>query len=199
MLRLLSCKYCVALVCLEQDRGPHISLAARCLPTPCAVASGCHRCPHPTHPLPPPPHLKSLSMPLFLIGRFPIDFQEVKRPLRTTSGKRPIQVGKRPIKAMIPVDMSVGCLMRCFRAPPPWRKTAPLKGQLRGLRPSIRSISVFTNLQTISLLRFSGCQMVSLDGFGLFLNSSEMRSMSHSCAHGWQNLKLLESLSKAFG
>ena len=81
-------------------------------------------------------------MPLFLMGCFPVDFQEVKRPLRTKSGKRPIKVGKRPIKegkrpikAMVLVGVSVGCLMGCFRAPPPWEKTAPQKkkGPLRGL------------------------------------------------------------------
>ena len=82
-------------------------------------------------------------MPLFLMGCFPVDFQEVKRPLRTKSGKRPIKVGKRPInegkrpiKAMVLVGISVGCLMGCFRAPPPWRKTAPLK------RPIKRSMSL---------------------------------------------------------
>ena len=31
------------------------------------------------------------------MGCFPVDFQEVKRPLRTKSVKRPIKVGKRPI------------------------------------------------------------------------------------------------------
>ena len=72
------------------------------------------------------PNLKNL-LPLFLMGSFPVDFQEVKRPLRTKSGKRPIKVGKRPIKVMVLVSMSVGCLMGCFRAPPPWWKTAPLK------------------------------------------------------------------------
>ena len=78
--------------------------------------------------------IKSLLTPLFLMGCFPVDFQEVKRPLRTKSGKRPIKVGKRPIeegkrpiKAMALVGISVGCLVGCFRAPPPWRNTAPLK------------------------------------------------------------------------
>ena len=70
--------------------------------------------------------LKNLLMTLFLMGCFPMDFQEVKRPLRTKSGKRPIKVGKRPIKegkrpimAMVLVGISGGCLMGCFRAPPP--------------------------------------------------------------------------------
>ena len=31
------------------------------------------------------------------MGCFPVDFQEVKRPLRTKSVKHPIKVGKRPI------------------------------------------------------------------------------------------------------
>ena len=86
---------------------------------------------------------KNLLMPLFLMGCFPVDFQEVKRPLRTKSGKRPIKVGKRPIKegkrpikAMVLVGISVCCLMGRFRAPPPWRKTAPLK------RPIKRSMIV---------------------------------------------------------
>ena len=86
--------------------------------------------------------LKNLLVPLFLMGCFPVDFQEVKRPLRTKSGKRPIKVGKRPIKegkrpikAVVLVGIAVGCLMGCFRAPPPWRKTAPLK------RPIKRSMS----------------------------------------------------------
>ena len=84
-------------------------------------------------------------MPLFLMGCFPVDFQEVKRPLRTTSVKRPIKVGKRPmkegkrpIKAMVLVGISVGCLMGCFRTPPPWRKTAPLK-RPNGIKRSMRS------------------------------------------------------------
>ena len=77
-------------------------------------------------------------MPLFLMGCFPVDFQEVKRPLRTKSvkrpikvGKRPINEGKRPIKAKVLVGVSVGCLMGCFRAPPPWRKTAPLERPIK--------------------------------------------------------------------
>ena len=77
-------------------------------------------------------------MPLFLMGCLPVDFLEVKRPLRTKSvkrpikvGKRPINEGKRPIKAKVLVGVSVGCLMGCFRAPPPWRKTAPLKRPIK--------------------------------------------------------------------
>ena len=75
--------------------------------------------------------LKNLLMPLLLMGCFPVDFQEVKRPLRTKSAKRPIEVGKRPITAKVLVGFSVGCLMGCFRAPPPWRKTAPLKRPIK--------------------------------------------------------------------
>ena len=68
--------------------------------------------------------VKNLLMPLFLTGCFPMDFQEVKRPLGTKSAKRPIKdgkrtinKGKRPIKAMVLVGISIGCLMGCFRAP----------------------------------------------------------------------------------
>ena len=82
--------------------------------------------------------IKNLLMPLFLMGCFPVDFQEAKRPLRTKSvkrpikvGKRPINEGKRPIKAKVLVGVSVGCLMGCFRAPQPWRKTAPLKRPMK--------------------------------------------------------------------
>ena len=81
---------------------------------------------------------KSLLMPLFLMGCFPLDFQEVKRPPRTKSekcptkvGKRPINEGKRPTTAMVLVGISVGCLMGCFLAPPPWRKTVPLKRPIK--------------------------------------------------------------------
>ena len=87
---------------------------------------------------------KNLLMPLFLMGCFPVDFQEGKRPLRTKSGKRPIKVGKRPInegkrpiKAKVLVGVSVGCL-GCFRAPPPWRKTAPLKRPIKRSMNCIR-------------------------------------------------------------
>ena len=84
------------------------------------------------------PFFKNLLMPLFLMGCFPVDFQDVKRPLRTKSvkrpikvGKRPINKGKRPIKAKVLVGVSVGSLMGCFRAPPTWRKTAPLKRPIK--------------------------------------------------------------------
>ena len=72
------------------------------------------------------------------MGCFPVDFQEAKRPLRTRSVKRSIEVGKRPInerkrpvKAKVLVGVPVACLMGCFRAPPPWRKTAPLKRPIK--------------------------------------------------------------------
>ena len=61
--------------------------------------------------------IKNLLMPLFLMGCFPVEFEEVKRPLRMKSGKRPIKVGKRgikegkrPIKAMVLVGISVSCV-----------------------------------------------------------------------------------------
>ena len=89
---------------------------------------------------------RNLLMPLFLMGCFPVDFQEVKRPLRTKSVKRPIKVGKqpinegkRPIKAKVLVSVSVGCLMGCFRAPPLWRKTAPLKRPIKRSMMFIKS------------------------------------------------------------
>ena len=92
-------------------------------------------------------------MPLFLMGCFPVDFQEVKRPLRTKSvkrpikvGKRPINEGKRPIKAKVLAGVSIGCLLNgLFRAPPPWRKTAPLK------RPMKRSLRSFHLRQKIAI------------------------------------------------
>ena len=84
------------------------------------------------------------------MGCFPVDFQEVKRPLRAESGKRPIKggkrpikEGKRPIKAMVLVGISVGCLMGCFPAPPPWRKTAPLKRPINPEGPKIKKIRDF--------------------------------------------------------
>ena len=72
------------------------------------------------------------------MGCFPVDFQEVKRPLGTKSvkrpitvGKRPINEGRRPIKAMVLVGISVGGLMGCFRALPSWQKTVPLKRPIK--------------------------------------------------------------------
>ena len=95
-----------------------------------------------------PSKLKDLLMPLFLMGCFPVDFQEGKRPLRTKSvkrpikvGKRPINEGKRPIKAKVLVGVSIGCLMGCFRAPPPWRKTAPLKRPIKRSMISLQALS----------------------------------------------------------
>ena len=102
--------------------------------------------------------IKNLLMPLFLMGCFPVDFQDVKRPLRTKSvkrpikvGKRPINEGKRPIKAKVLVGVSVGSLMGCFRAPPTWRKTAPLK------RPIKRSMS---GVNFFSVFLWQGCREV---------------------------------------
>ena len=67
--------------------------------------------------------------------------KSAKRPIKV--GKRPINEGKRPIKAKVLVGVSVGWLMGCFRAPPPWRKTAPLK------RPIKRSMKF--NCQVVNL------------------------------------------------
>ena len=73
-------------------------------------------------------------MPLFLMGCFPVVFQEAKRPLRTKSGKRPIKVGKRPInegkrpiKAMVLAGVAVGCLMGCFSGTPAIAENGPSK------------------------------------------------------------------------
>ena len=69
--------------------------------------------------------------------------KSLQRPLRTKSakrptkaGKRPINKGKRPIKTMVLVGMAVGCLMGCFRAPPPSWKTAPLKRPINCVLPA---------------------------------------------------------------
>ena len=58
--------------------------------------------------------LQELLNTLFLMGCFPMNFQEVKRPLRTKSGKRPIsgrktdhQQGETAIKAMVLVGISL--------------------------------------------------------------------------------------------
>ena len=108
---------------------------------------------------------KNLLMPLFLMGCFPLDFHEVKRPLRTKSGKRPIEArkrpikeAKRPIKAMVLVGISVGCLMGCFRAPQPCRKTAPLK------RPLKRSMifRVNTTKTMVSMRSCDGARLTKL-------------------------------------
>ena len=97
-------------------------------------------------------HVKNLFMPLFLMGCFPGDFEEGKRPLRH-SGKRPIKVGKRPIKVgkrpikvgKRPIKVgkrpikegkrTISANGQLSGTPPRW-KTAPLK------RPTKRSMSV---------------------------------------------------------
>ena len=106
---------------------------------------------------------KNLLMPLFLMGCFPVDFQEVKRPLRTKSAKRPIKVGKRPInegkrpvKAKLLVGVSVGSLMGCFRASPPWWKTAPLK------RPIKRSMHAVLNNRSLQYQLPMGNSIIKL-------------------------------------
>ena len=82
------------------------------------------------------PFLNGLFSSGFSIGKTAWSLRKKtgKRPIKV--GKRPINEGKRPIKAMVLVGISVGCLMGCFRAPPPWRKTAPLK------RPIKRSMNL---------------------------------------------------------
>ena len=131
------------------------------------------------------------------MGCFPVDFQEVKRPLRTKSvkrptkvGERPIKEGKRPIKAMVLVGISVGCLMGCFRAPPPWRKTAPLKRPIkRSMRmdPEIpkRKRKIMKTQPEKAL--FSGCVFFSgsNQGWGIlqfFVFSSYLEEVCVACA-----------------
>ena len=88
--------------------------------------------------------IKNLLMPLFLMGCFPVDFQEAKRPLRTKLVKRPMKVGKRPIdegkrriNTMVLAGISVGCLGLFSGTPWPWWKTAPQK------RPIKRSMNPY--------------------------------------------------------
>ena len=83
-------------------------------------------------------HFKNLLMPLFLMGCFPVDFQDVKRPLRTKSvkrpikvGKRPINEGKRPIKAKVRVGVPVGSLMGCFIGTPDMAENGPSKRPIK--------------------------------------------------------------------
>ena len=80
----------------------------------------------------------SLSMSFFTVSfsRF------APSRIRTKSvGKRPINEGKRPIKAKVLVGVSVGSLMGCFRAPPPQRKTAPLKRPFKRCMKICRQVS----------------------------------------------------------
>ena len=69
---------------------------------------------------------------LLLHGLFPVDFREVKRPLRMKSGKYPIEVGKRPIKEgkrpikpMVLVGISDGRLMGLFSGTPAMAENGP--------------------------------------------------------------------------
>ena len=69
---------------------------------------------------------KNPLMPLFLMGCFPVDFQEGKRPIKGF-GERPIKVGKRPIKeGKRPINANGQ-----FAGTPPWWKTAPLKRPIK--------------------------------------------------------------------
>ena len=94
--------------------------------------------------------LKNLLTPLFLMGCFPGDFREGKRPIKV--GKRPIKEGKWPIK-----------LNGLFSGTPLWRKTAPLKGPLRGLwHPTFRAGFSF-EIDSSSLLEFFWVRRVWVD------------------------------------
>ena len=82
--------------------------------------------------------IKNLLMPLFLLGCFPGQFQEGKRPIKAF-GKRPIKVRKRPIKANA-----------LFSGTPPWWKTAPLKflpGSPLSYHCKVCEVSVLLTLQ----------------------------------------------------
>ena len=103
---------------------------------------------------PKPPFYETALLSPSEMGCFPVDFQDVKRPLGTKSvkrpikvGKRPINEGKRPIKAKVLVGVSVGSLMGCFRAPPTWRKTVPLKRPIK--RSMIWGASAFLGLPSL--------------------------------------------------
>ena len=109
------------------------------------------------------------------MGCFPVDFQEVKRPLRTKSvkrpikvGKRPINKGKRPIKAMVLVGVSVGSLMGCFRAPPPWRKTAPLKRPIKRSMIAGPSGNRTIRIATLNSVRFAVMSFLFFQMFRFF-------------------------------
>ena len=129
---------------------------------------------------------KNLLMPLVLMGCFPVDFQEAKRPLRAKSvkrpikvGKRPINEGKRPIKAMVLVGISVGCLTGCFRAPPPWQKTAPLK------RPIQRSTKRTTwGFSSESVLTGVWCVPGFGAGFEIALEPSKLQKQAENPGKG---------------
>ena len=129
-------------------------------------------------------------MPLFLMGCFPVDFQEVKRPLRTKSakspikvGKRPINEGKRPMKDMVLVGILVGCLMGCFRSPPPWRKTAPLK------RPIKRSMISVTKIASQNRNDHGGCKPArkhpAAEIAGFVASPAAKKSLAPSDFWGW--------------
>ena len=66
------------------------------------------------------------------MGCFPGDFREGKRPIKAF-GKRPIKVGKRPIKeGKRPIKLN-----GLFSETPLWRKTAPLKRPVKGIRENV--------------------------------------------------------------
>ena len=112
-------------------------------------------------------------MPLFLMGCFPVDFQEAKRPLGTKSGKRPIKVGKRPIKEgkrPIKAMVLVGISMGCFRAPPPWRKTAPLKRPIwRSMNLALLNLEISGNFRSAAFLR--SCEIARAAGLVVEITS----------------------------
>ena len=78
----------------------------------------------------------------------PLGRNRGNRPIKV--GKRPINEGKRPIKAMVLVGISAGCLIGCFQAPSPWRKTASLKRPIkRSMKLNVNSESANRALVTV--------------------------------------------------
>ena len=144
--------------------------------------------------------LKNLLMPLLLMGCFPVDFQDVKRPLGTKSvkrpikvGKRPINEGKRPIKAKVLVGVSVGSLMGCFRAPPTRRKTAPLKRPIkRSMKGDARSNSRILRLKSHEKpLLGALLRATPLIFFSLFYWSKAKKNHRGSCKFGAIRVQVL--------
>ena len=66
---------------------------------------------------------------------------------------------KRPIKVMVLVGNSVGCLMGCFRAPLPWQKTATLKRPIkRSMNLSRRHLNVLIYLLNLGGSEWGWCR-----------------------------------------
>ena len=84
------------------------------------------------------------------------------------------------------VGISVGCLMGCFPAPPPWRKTAPLKRPLKasmGVSQGLHDSNPYPNRSRIA--RYNATKVFKGSGTSLH---AEMYSRS---GHPQPILKLL--------